>query len=117
MGSSDMDDWLGRARISLRTLRNLEGATKKNRRIAKSRANHFEIARCYAIPLSASDQRLELTATQLLKRWGLEVCYVELGAFAGDRAALQDKEDAFCDVRGVIANALNVLCTKEKMHS
>jgi hypothetical protein len=113
-----MDDQLGRAWIPLRTFRNLEGATKKNRRIAKSRPNHanFELAPMLGKLVVRFGSRTRPTVTKRLVRWRLEVRYVELGPFARDRAALQDKVDAFCDVRGVIANALNVLCTKEKMH-
>jgi len=71
-------------------------------------------ARC---PLRAKGRPARLIPKQSSVRWGLEVGYVELGPFAGDGAALQDKMDAFGDIRGVIADALNVLCTKEKMHS
>jgi hypothetical protein len=43
MGSCGMDGQLGRARISLRALLNVEGATTKNRRIAKSRSTELNI--------------------------------------------------------------------------
>src|SRR5262245_44872907 len=58
-----------------------------------------------------------LTAARSLVRRGLEVRDVELGSFTGNHAALQDKVNAFRDIRSVIADTLNVLCTKKKMHS
>ena len=50
-------------------------------------------------------------------RWRIEGRDIQLGPFAGYHTALKNIVHAFCDIRRVVADALDVLCTEKKMHA